>query len=367
MGDERTVTGQIGDLLRDSIWGNPWHRLEEGAEGLTDEDLEFQPVPGMIGAWGDPRGEPQILKPLNMLQHVISVAVDDGAGRLADRTEDPVEEEWDGLKDGGMPTAETLVRGVDVAHRLGLARLATLTDDDLTRPDTAEPQLWEGADLGSMAVQMLVLHASWHFGQLAKLITWRKELAEREAVLPKATITSVVPAMDRVPWSFPTVRTRQELLVEVIRTAHSECPWHSLTRVLRDITEDELTWKPFQPHAEMSGLPIWHLAFHVAACDVIYADQAFGRRRDDWEWAHGIVGFRGHPWSPEECLKGIALGAEFLMERVASATDEQLDATYPMHHGTPLTGWQVAATMVQHRLWHGAQICMIREAKAALE
>jgi hypothetical protein len=38
-----------------------------------------------------------------------------------------------------------------------------------------------------------------------------------------------------------------------------------------------------------------------------------------------------------------------------------------MHHGTPLTGWQVAATMVQHRLWHGAQICMIREARAALE
>ena len=260
--------------------------------------------------------------------------------------------------------ARDLIAAADVAHRRAQERAAAL----------AESQLWEPAvDHGPLAgfsnaevvAQCLILHPSWHLGQLALIPRWRR-LGKAPPPTPAAPSHREVlsPCGD---WSFhmPPVATRRELLLEVLRQAQTGCPWHGFERTLVDVTDEEATWRRAGADSD-DALSIWFYCLHVATCDVIYAETAFGERRNDWHWAGKVVGADDGPPSAEACLTMSRRGHEFLLARLAEASDEQLEAVHEMHHGHDMAGWQVIAAMVQHRPWHGGQIALMRDAYAGV-
>jgi hypothetical protein len=138
-----------------------------------------------------------------------------------------------------------------------------------------------------------------------------------------------------------------------------------MEHTLAGLTVEEASWR----HAGADNddaLTIWFYCLHVATCDVVYADMALGERRNDWHWAGEVVGADDALPPAEASVSMCRRGYEFLLARLAEASDEQLEAVHEMHHGHPMMGWQVIAAMVQHRLWHGGQIALIRDAYAGV-
>jgi len=130
------------------------------------------------------------------------------------------------------------------------------------------------------------------------------------------------------------------------------------------LTDEEATWLHHADTDDDNALPIRFYCLHVATCDVIYADMAFGDRRNDWGWAGEVVGANEQLHPAEACAAMVRRGHRFLLERLAEASDEALEAVHEMHHGHAMTGWQAVAAIAQHRLWHAGQIALIRDAHA---
>jgi len=352
----------LTQLVTDGLWGNPWHSLSEAMSELSDADLDYRPVAGAEGHWMSDMARPAMYGARAIVRHLVGATLE--AGETLPEPPEPPAACWRGLEpfdweDG----AASLREACDVVHREAAHRAAALADEQLLRESGAGGALagWSNAEV---VVQCLVLHPSWHLGQLALIPKWRR-MGHGAPPVPAAPRggEALTPCGDW-PFHLAPLSTRRELLLEVLRQAQSACPWHALERTLGGLTDEEATW-PHHPDTEDDqAQSVRSLCIHVACCDVMYADMAFGERRNDWRWAGQAVGAGSDRSPAEACLAMCRRGYESLVERAGQASEEQLDTVHAMHHGQPLLGWQVVATMVQHRLWHAGQIALIRDAYA---
>jgi hypothetical protein len=359
MGEPSPLTRTLVELTDDGLWGNPWHNLSEATSDLTDEDLSYRPVAGATGPWMGDMARPSRYGARAIFRHLIGATLE--AGDLLPSPAAP-SVSWSDLEpfDWECGVAD-LVVAADVAHREARERTAALEESQLWEPAAAHGPLAEFSN-AEVVAECLILHPPWHLGQLALIPKWRR-MGEGVPPAPAAPSRGEVlsPCGDW-PFHLPPVATHRELLLEVLRQAQEGDPWHAMERTLTDLTDEEASW-PHHPDTDSdNALPISFYCLHVATCDVIYADMAFGERRNDWDWAGEVVGADDGLPPAEASVAMIRRGYEFLLARLFEASDEQLEAVHEMHHGHPMAGWQVIAAMLQHRLWHGGQIALIRDA-----
>jgi len=332
------IAGLLAAMIHDTCWGNRWHSLASAAEELTNEDLSFKPLEGMHS-------------PRWVLRHTAACARWYAEG-LAPRTDDPSEDAWDGVVGRRSGTADGLVKVTDTACRCLWARACSLEDAQLCEPSG----VWNGASKAFVLMGGGVLHAAWHFGQIALLARWSH--ASRHA--PMTPVPG--PAGDERParrspeWARFTPGDRKDACLAILRAAYRDSGWPALRSRVQGMSDGEMAWSPFE---NMWGPRI---AEHVAACKVVYADQAFGAAKMTWDDCERVLGSLGDRPDGARMAAVLDRAQEFLLDHVARADEEALDRTYPMHHGHPLTGWQVVAAMAQHDAWHAGQIVLMREA-----
>jgi hypothetical protein len=345
-------------MVHDTSHGDPWHRLKEATKGIRAKDLTYKPVRVPWG-WGRGRRRLEILR--RVIGHLC--AAEAYGNHLAPRTRAKGEDEWDaGPLRKPFNTPRSVIRPVDIVLRRLHARAKAVRDEELAehcgmwRPDC--PKLFVLIDGGT-------LHTAWHLGQVALLIDMSHARQKEKMAGPTspASRAPVYPG-DR-DWSDCHVKSRTEACLKLLEASYRESPWHAIRRMARGLTRGEAVWRPFpkrHPWRSMGGL-----MRHVAGCKVMYANHAFGGASFDWGDCERATG--GELWEetgPRRLLAALDRAQDFLMEHVASATDEDLDRVNPMHHGVPLTGWQVVACMAQHDAWHGGQISILRDSYAAL-
>jgi hypothetical protein len=248
------------------------------------------------------------------------------------------------------------VNAVDVACRRLYARARCVTDDRLLEPCGA----WNGRYAGFVLIDGGMLHAAWHFGQVAMLCNWRSAGQDQPMTAPSGPPGKQPTSRGLRDWTDPKLDSRKEACLRLLRAAYQESPWHSLRRQVQGLSVEDLAWSPWDR--------VWGpmVAIHVAHCKVIYADQAFGPGTLGWGDCDRVLGTPGERPDGERLARVLDRAQEFLVDRIACATEEQVERTYPMHHGVAHTSWQVASAMAQHDAWHGGQIALMRTAYRAL-
>ena len=332
----------LADMVYDTCWGNRWHSLATATEELTDEDLAYRPVP-------------EVRTPREVLRHAAAAARGYGNG-LPPRTDEPWEDECDQLRGRPAARAADLVHVVEVACRRLHARAQRVRDDQLGE----RSRVWNHALKGFVLMDGAILHAAWHFGQIAMLAGWRRAQAQAGPTRPSSPPPGRARYPGRRDWTDFHVASRRDVCVRLLRAAYEESPWHSLRKAIYAASPGELEWSPFR---DRRG-PL--IAMHVAHCKVIYADQAFGRATLGWGDCDRLIGSTWDRPEAEKVIAALDRAQAFLCDHVAAASDEDLDRVNPMHHGVAHTGWQVVASMAQHDAWHGGQIAIMRDVYAAL-
>ncbi|MBM3473368.1 MAG: DinB family protein [Armatimonadetes bacterium] len=365
MGAQNHIASMLADMVLDTSHRSPWHSLAHATAGLTAADLGFKPIRGLGWDWGerDPWPAPCIMTVRQALMHVAGAA-EEYANHLGPRTRAKAEAEWCAFSwDRPLKTPESVVGPTDAALRVMSARAAKLTDADLP----TRSGMWGKANAPRLLLLIdgAVLHTAWHLGQVALLIGLREAAAKGKMVKP-ATSASRRPAYPgRRDWSDCQVASRTEACLRLLEASHRESPWHALRLVCKALSQAEAEWLPF-PEV-LPFVSIAHRVMHVADCKCVYADHAFGDRKLQWRDCQHITGWaHGKRISARGLIRGLDLAHEYLVEHVARATDRDLRRRNPMHHGVPLTGWQVVACMAQHDAWHGGQVSILRDMYAAL-
>ncbi|HQK95373.1 MAG TPA: hypothetical protein PLD23_17890, partial [Armatimonadota bacterium] len=349
MASRDTLSQTLTHLIDDALWDSPWHRLSEAVSDLTEADLDYRPVAGVTGHWGSDMARPARHGARAIYGHLIGATLE-GADLLPPAGSDlSAEIEAFNWECG----AAELAAAADAAHRQARDRAAALADGALWEPATDSGPLANFSNAEIIA-QCFVLHPSWHLGQLALVPKFRR-MGHGVAPTPAApSRDETLPPRGDWPFHMPPTGSPKALLLELLRQAQMGCPWHAFERVADGLTVEEAEWSHHPDAGDEQALPVWIYARHVAACDVMYADMALGERHDDWDWVGQQVG--GAPLRATEPLVVSRRGYEFLRERVEAASDDQLEGVHEMHHGHAMTGWQVVACMIQHRMWHGGQI-----------
>jgi DinB superfamily len=347
------VARLLADMVYDTAFGSPWHKLAEATEGIAQGHLSYRPA--KLGRPWHTGGHCCIISPRLILKHTADAAAHYGPA-LGDRTDDPSEAAWDAVDlKGASRDAGALVGAVDVALRRLNARTKALRDADLVQPTRG---VWPGALKGQMVIDGAMLHTAWHLGQVAMLIGWCDR--DCDLVCPQANASAAPPYPFADAWAPLDVSSRAAACLTVLETAYRQSPLHSIRPTLQGMTPGELTWSPFPDR--------WGpmIAIHVAHCKVIYADHAFGDRSLGWGDVDRLIGSTWRRPTAAKLVAAMDRAHEFLVERVAQATDGDLSRVNPMHHNVPMTGWQVVACMAQHDAWHGGQIAIMRDVYDAL-
>jgi uncharacterized damage-inducible protein DinB len=338
MSQTNPVADLLAAIIHDTCWENKWHRLTTAVEDLTDDDLTYQPLQRFKTAHA-------------ILKHAASCAAHYGDA-LGSRTSDPSEDEWAGLTRRRAVSAASLVRAVDVACRRLHARAQCLTDDQLHE----RSGVWKDAYRGFVLIDGGILHAAWHFGQVAMLCAWRRAGQDQPMNTPSGAPGKQPASRGLRDWTDLRIGSRKETCLRLLDAAYRESPWHALRRQVQGMSAEELAWSPF---ARTWGPMV---AIHGAHCKVIYADQAFGPGTLSWGDCDRVLGTPGDRPDGARMSAILDRAQGFLVDHMACASEEQIERTYPMHHGVPQTGWQVAATMAQHDAWHAGQIALMRDA-----
>jgi uncharacterized damage-inducible protein DinB len=243
-----------------------------------------------------------------------------------------------------------------VALRRLQARARRVTDDQLLE----RSGVWNDAYKGFVPMDGAILHTAWHLGQVAMLTGWRRSGDGGGAARPGGPAGTEPKPRRLRTWTDFDVRSRKDVCLRLLRAAYEESPWHSIRRTLEGASPAELGWSPFPSRRGPS------IAMHTAHCKVIYADQAFGGRTLDWGDCDRLLGVDWAQPTSDRMLGALDRAHAVLADHVAQATEEDLDRVNPMHHRTPMAGWQVVASMAQHDAWHAGQIAIMRHVFSAL-
>jgi hypothetical protein len=208
-----------------------------------------------------------------------------------------------------------------------------------------------------------ILHAAWHFGQVALLLQWRRVHDTHEIDRPPEPAPRT-PKYGGAFWDDCGVKSRTEACLRLLEASYEKSPWHSIHMATKSVSARELNWRPFRiPPPRCMGAHT--LLVHVAWCKVMYANHGFGDA--DVEDVGQVLGERFWEGAgPRKLRQTLDLSQEYLMDHVAQAGDAGLDRVRKLHHGRRMKGWQVVACMAQHDAWHAGQISVLRDAHGGL-
>jgi len=160
---------------------------------------------------------------------------------------------------------------------------------------------------------------------------------------------------------------RVELLLAMMDDAYERSRWHSLKGGLRGLTAEEMHYKPVartldvKEHGRAPYLStIGRKLVHVALCKVMYQNHAFGGRTLDWGKAWGTLNLTEAITGPRKLVAALDRAQAKLRDTLANLADRDLDRKVYTNWGEKVPGWWVFNSMIQHDLYHGAQIRTLR-------
>ena len=174
-----------------------------------------------------------------------------------------------------------------------------------------------------------------------------------------------VPAVKEVPVAKSIGRVG--LVLGMMDDAYEGSAWHSLKRTLRGLTRAEMHYRPVAEtlDVEQRGNPpyvatIARKVVHVALCKVMYENHAFGGRTLNWGGAWDTLGLTEAVKGPRKLVAALDRAHKRLRRTLASLADADLDKKVFTNWGAKVPAWWIFNTMIQHDLWHGAQISTLR-------
>ena len=153
-------------------------------------------------------------------------------------------------------------------------------------------------------------------------------------------------------------RTLIEALLSQLDTAFEGDAEHSLLANLRNVGEDDWTWRP--PGADgRDGRSIHEIVWHVGACKYLYEHHAFGAatmRFDD-----PLVAKPAAPRPMAEMLEWAHDGHHRLIDGVRALDDDsELESQRPTNWGERMVTRRIIEIMVMHDLYHAGEINHLR-------
>jgi len=158
---------------------------------------------------------------------------------------------------------------------------------------------------------------------------------------------------------------RVKLLLAMMDDAYEGSQWHSLKGGLRGLTAEEMHFKPVARTLDVKERgrapylsTIGRKLVHVALCKVMYQNHAFGGRTLDWGKAWEALNLTEAITGPRKLVLDRAQAG--LRDTLAGLTDRDLDRKVFTNWGEKVPAWWIFNSMVQHDLYHGAQIRTLR-------
>jgi len=162
-------------------------------------------------------------------------------------------------------------------------------------------------------------------------------------------------------------KERVKLLLAMMDDAYEGSAWHSLKQTLKGLTRAEMHYKPVPKTLDLEErgrapyvATIARKVVHVALCKVMYENHAFGGRTLDWGGAWETLGLGEAVKGPRKLVAALDRAHKRLRRTLAGLTDSDLDKKVFTNWGAKVPGWWIFNCMIQHDLWHGAQISTLR-------
>ncbi len=162
-------------------------------------------------------------------------------------------------------------------------------------------------------------------------------------------------------------KERVRLLLEMMADAYEGSRWHSLKRTLRGLTRAEMHYKPVPKTLDLEEggrapylSTIARKVVHIALCKVMYENHAFGGRTLTWPAAHETLGLTEAVKGPRKLVAALDRAHKRLRGTLARLSDSDLDKKVYTNWGERVPAWWIFNCMIQHDLWHGAQISTLR-------
>ena len=157
------------------------------------------------------------------------------------------------------------------------------------------------------------------------------------------------------------------LLLGMMDDAYEGSRWHSLKGTLRGLTRAEMHYKPVPKALDLEErgrapyvATIARKVVHVALCKVMYENHAFGGRTLDWGGAWDTLGLTEAVKGPRKLVAALDRAHKRLRGTLARLADSDLDKKVYTNWGEKVSAWWIFNCMIQHDLWHGAQISTLR-------
>lgn len=154
------------------------------------------------------------------------------------------------------------------------------------------------------------------------------------------------------------MRTKIELLLDLLDRAYAKSRCHSLRTAARDVTEPEALWTP--PHFE--GFPFMNgsirdLVFHVGADKLVQISQRFADGAVTWETMTARFAREGRTLAAALTIAEEGHGA--VRSTLASLIDDDLVKKTTLE-GRAMRNVDFFAMMIEHDAYHAGQIRYVR-------
>ena len=162
-------------------------------------------------------------------------------------------------------------------------------------------------------------------------------------------------------------RERVRLLLAMMDDAYEGSRWHSLKGGLRGLTAEEMHYKLLARTLDVKErgrapylATIGRKLVHVALCKVMYQNHAFGGRTLDWGKAWETLNLTEAVTGPRKLVAALDRAQAGLRDTLAGLADRDLDRKVFTNWGEKMPAWWIFNSMIQHDLYHGAQIRTLR-------
>jgi uncharacterized damage-inducible protein DinB len=145
-------------------------------------------------------------------------------------------------------------------------------------------------------------------------------------------------------------------IVDQLRRAFEGTAWHgpALKELLADVSAEQAAARP------LSGAhTIWEIVRHITTWENVVSKRLKGERVDEPEEGDWLEVEDKSPKAWQATLGSLGKAQEALVQQAASLQDASLQETAA---GTPYTVYFMLHGVIQHNLYHGGQIALLKRA-----